>query len=78
MQQIESLTDEQFFILWSIRDFTDNMFRYYRSTKDYTLTDNDLDADKQDVIEQVRRQDRDTLQGLIDRVKEIPGTGRRF
>lgn len=78
MQQIEQLSDEQFFILWSIRDFTDNMFRYYRSTKDYTLTDNELDADKQDVIEHTRRQDRDTLQGLIDSVKQIPGTGRRF
>ena len=69
MDQIRDLTDDQFYALWAIRDFADDLGRYYFSLK--AIQSDDAAADKTSVEQQTRHTDRKNLQGLIDAVQQI-------
>lgn len=69
MAQIRDLTDDQFYALWAIRDFADDIGRYYFSLK--SIQSDDAAADKTSVEQQTRHTDRKNLQGLIDAVQQI-------
>lgn len=69
MSQIRDLTDDQFYALWAIRDFADDLGRYYFSLK--SIQSDDVAADKHSIEQQTRVQDRKNLQGLIDAVQQI-------
>lgn len=75
MQQIRELRNDQFYALWAIRDFGDDIGRYYFSLK--AIQSDDVAADKASVEQQTRATDRKNLQGLIDAVKQIPSPEER-
>lgn len=76
VSQIKELTDDQFYALWNVRDFANAAASYYQILKQ--LDNDTMSADKIGMWEDAARQDREDMQGLIDSVKKIQGTGRRF
>lgn len=75
-QEIRSLSDDQFFTLWNVRDFMDDASNYYFAMK--TLQSDSISASKQNALEDSAKEYRAELRGLIRDVKQIPGKGRRF
>lgn len=74
--QIRGLSDDQFYALWASRDFVNSTFLRYYALKN--LDDKTMSADKQAMIKASLDDDRAEMQGLINDVKKVKGTGRRF
>lgn len=75
-QSIRDLSDDQFFALWSVRDFALDVTAYYESMK--ALQSDVISASKQSAVEGIAGDYRTELRGLISDVQQIPGNGRRF
>lgn len=76
MDQVRDLTDDQFFALWNISDFANNAASIYENMKN--LDDDLMSADKATMVRMTVEQDAAEIRGLIEGVKQIQGTGRRF
>jgi len=76
MEQVRNLTDDQFFALWNISDFANNAASIYENMKQ--LDDELMSADKATMVRMTVEQDASEIRGLIEGVKKIQGTGRRF
>ena len=76
MDQVRDLTDDQFFALWNINDFANSAANIYENLKN--LDDDAMSADKATMTRMTVEQDASEIRGLIEGVKQIQGTGRRF